>query len=302
MSIPAAQTIKPVANNSRRLEQVKHVVLSIIAIVVALIFFLPIFWAFSLSLRNPGETFTVAGFGIPYINFTPTLQNWADQLQVGETQRALVNSSIISGCTTLFALLIGMPAAYALARFRFNRWKNQDLTVWFLSQRVLPPIATLIGFIVMIQAVSRFIGVRLTDSHVLIILFNITFTLPFIIVILRQTFADLPVELEEAALVDGATYFGAFLRVALPLAAPAVAAAGLIVLAFTWNEFLFSLQFTSRNALTIPVHMAGAVDTRGVQFWFMGVRACIAMIPPALMAILAQRYIVQGLTLGAVRG
>jgi len=101
--------------------------------------------------------------------------------------------------------------------------------------------------------------------------------------------------------VDGATHFGAFSRVALPLAAPAMAATALIIFAFAWNEFLFAITISSNNSITIPVHMAGAVDTRGVQFWFMATRAVIAMIPPVLLALLAQRYIVRGLTLGRSR-
>jgi multiple sugar transport system permease protein len=123
-----------------------------------------------------------------------------------------------------------------------------------------------------------------------------------VVVILRQTFLDLPVELEEAALVDGASHLTAFLKVALPLAMPAVAATGLIIFAFVWNEFLFASSLGITETKTMPAHMAGAVDTRGVQFWFMATRALIAMIPPVLLALLAQRYIVRGLTLGAVKG
>lgn len=282
--------------SSPRNLDLKHIVLSTLAIVVAMIFITPIYWAFSLSLRNPIDTFTVTGFGIPFINYTPTLNNWITELQTGEAQRALKNSTIISVFTVLLTLVIGLPAAYALARFRFNRWKNQDLTLWFLSQRVMPPVATFIPILLLMRQL------KLLDTHLALILLNATFTLPFVVVILRQTFADLPVELEEAALVDGAGYWGAFTRVALPLAAPAIAAAALIVLAFTWNEFLFSVTLGTRNIITTPVHMAGAVDTRGIQFWFMGVRACIAMIPPIVIALLAQRYIIRGLTLGAVKG
>ena len=104
-------------------------------------------------------------------------------------------------------------------------------------------------------------------------------------------------EFLKKAGVAGATAVGAS-----TLAAPAIAATGLIMFAFTWNEFLFAITLSSKEVITIPIHMAGAVDTRGVQFWFMAVRAMIAMIPPVLIALLAQRYIVQGLTLGAVKG
>jgi multiple sugar transport system permease protein len=269
---------------------------SLIALAIVLIFLFPIYWAFSQSLRNPLDTFTVAGFGIPWINFKPTLGNWIDQWSTPETRVALTNSTIIAVTASLLAIILGTPAAYAVARFRFERWKNRDITVWFLSQRVLPPVATVIPF----YLVMRSLG--LLDTHIALILVNATFVLPFVVVILRQTFLDLPVELEEAALVDGAGHWGAFWRVALPLAAPSMAATGLIIFAFTWNEFLFAVTIGSDRAITVPVHIAGAIDTRGVQFWFMGVRAMTVMIPPVLIAIIAQRYIVRGLTLGAVKG
>ena len=269
---------------------------SIAAIVVALIFLFPFYWALSTSLRNPIDTFTVAGLGIPWVDFAPTFANWAQQLATAEARQALANSTMIAVGASLLALLLGTPAAYALARFRFRRIPNRDLTVWFLSQRVLPPVATVIPF----YLVMRSLG--LLDTQLALILINATFVLPFVVVIVRQTFLDLPLELEEAAMVDGTGHFGAFWRIALPLAMPAIVATGLIIFAFAWNEFLFAITIASREAITIPVLMAGAVDTRGVQFWFMAVRAMIAMIPPVVVALLAQRFIVRGLTLGAVKG
>jgi multiple sugar transport system permease protein len=271
-------------------------VVSLIAVSIALLFVFPIYWAFSQSLRNPLDTFTVAGFGIPWVNFKPTLGNWIDQLGTPETARSLYNSTVISILAAILALALGTPAAYAIARFRFRRWRNRDITVWFLSQRVLPPVATVIPFYLTMRSLG------LLDTHLALILINATFVLPFVVVILRQTFMDLPIELEEAALIDGANHFGAFWRVALPLAVPSLAATGLIIFAFTWNEFLFAVAISSDTAITVPVHIAGAIDTRGVQFWFMGVRAMTAMIPPVIIALIAQRYIVRGLTLGAVRG
>jgi multiple sugar transport system permease protein len=271
-------------------------IVSLVAVSIALLFVFPIYWAFSQSLRNPLDTFTVAGFGIPWVNFKPTLGNWIDQLGTPETARSLYNSTLISISAAMLALVLGTPAAYAIARFRFERWRNRDITIWFLSQRVLPPVATVIPFYLTMRSLG------LLDTHLALILINATFVLPYVVVILRQTFMDLPIELEEAALIDGANHFGAFWRVALPLAAPSLAATGLIIFAFTWNEFLFAVAISSDAAITVPVHIAGAIDTRGVQFWFMGVRAMTAMIPPVIIALIAQRYIVRGLTLGAVRG
>src|SRR5262245_15324890 len=248
---------------------------SLIAIIIALIFFFPLYWAISTGLRRPAETFTVAGVGIPFIDFAPTLENWVSQLSVPEAYHAFGNSIIISSLSVLIALALGLPAAYALARFRFDGFfKNKDLTVWFLSQRVLPPVATAVPFFIVFSSLD------LLDTRLALILVNATFILPFVVVIVRQTFQDLPIDLEEAALVDGASHFGAFLRVAVPLAAPAIAASALIMFAFAWNQYVFAVVLTVKEAATMPVHIAGGVDTRGVQFWFVAVRALIAIIPP----------------------
>jgi multiple sugar transport system permease protein len=285
---------EPVRSSDRH--PLRYSLYSILAVVIAMIFLFPFYWALSTSLRNPIDTFTVAGLGIPWIDFEPTVANWVQQLATAEARQALANSTMIAIGASVLALLLGTPAAYALARFRFGRIPNRDLTVWFLSQRVLPPVATVIPF----YLVMRSLG--LLDTQLALILINATFVLPFVVVIVRQTFMDLPIELEEAALVDGAGHFGSFWRIALPLAMPAIAATGLIIFAFAWNEFLFAIAISSKEAITIPVHMAGGVDSRGVQFWFMAVRAMIAMIPPVIIALLAQRFIVRGLTLGAVKG
>ena len=268
----------------------------LLAIAVVMIFVFPIYWAVSISFRQPIESLAVPGLGIPFLDFKPTLSHWELQLSNRETRAALVNSTVIATLATLLALVIGMPAAYALARFRYERIANRDITVWFFSQRVLPPVATVIPFFL----VMRTLG--LLDTHLALILINATFLLPFVIVIIRQSFIDLPYELEEAAFVDGASFFQTFMRISIPLAAPSIAAVGLIIFAFAWNDFLFALTLSAKNAITIPVHTASTVGTRGVEFWFLAVRALTAMIPPLIIALLAQRYIVRGLTLGAVKG
>lgn len=293
---PVVAARRPAAAPGRRGGTIGDALASVVAIVVALIFFFPIYWAVSNSLRRPAETFTVTGLGIPFVNFTPTLENWTQQFRVPETYSAFLNSTVISFSAVALALALGLPAAYALARFRFFTLPNKDLTIWFLSQRVLPPVATAVPFFIV------FSSLNLLDTRLALILVTATFVLPFVVVICRQTFYDLPIELEEAALVDGASYFDAFVRVALPLALPAIVAAGLIMFAFAWNEYLFAVILTIKDAATMPVHIAGGVDTRGVQFWFVAVRALIAMVPPVLLALLAQRFIVRGLTLGAVKG
>ena len=134
----------------------RYSIYSLIAVVAAMIFFFPIYWAFSTSLRNPLDTFTVSGFGIPFLNFDPTLTNWVDQLATEEARKAVYNSTVIAVFASILALVLGIPAAYALARFRFKTISNKDLTIWFLSQRVIPPVATVV--ILPDHAVSESIG------------------------------------------------------------------------------------------------------------------------------------------------
>ena len=266
-----------------------------LALFVAMIFFFPLWWSFSNSLRVPLDTFVVSGLGLPWINFEPTLDNWKTHLSFPEAHLAIYNSSIISLVSTGLALVIGLPAAYALARFRFRFPPNKDLTIWFISQRVLPPAAAVVPFFVIWNALGIY------DTKLGLIIVHTTFIMPFVIVIVRQTFLDLPIELEEAAMVDGATHIGAFLKVAVPLSVPAIAAASLIMFTFAWNDYFFVSVLMMKN-FTLPIYIAGGVDSRGVQFWFIAVRTMIAVILPLILCLLAQRYIVRGLTLGAVKG
>ncbi len=235
-------------------------------------------------------------FPIPFIQFQPTLASWIEELSIGEAQRALLNSSVIALGTALGLMLLGTPAAYALARFRFRRPNNQNLTIWFLSQRVLPPIVTVVPVFMMMRQL------HLLDTRLALVIVNITFNLPLVVTIMRQGFLDIPIELEEAALVDGANHGHVFWHISMRLAIPCLMASMLISTAYTWNEFLFALTISSRESITVPVHMAGAAGTRGIQFWFVGVRVLIAMAPPVILALLAQRYIVRGLTVGALKG
>ncbi len=265
----------------------------IIALVVVWVAF-PFYWAFVNSIKKPTDTF--ANTWVPWLQFKPTLEHWQAELQIRETRQALVNSTVISVGAACLAILLGTPAGYALARFRYRRWSNDSMTTWFLSQRVLPPVVAVVPLFLIMRTL------RLLDTQLGLVLINATFTLPLAVVIMNQMFNDLPFELEEAALVDGANQLQTFLQIALPLVAPGLVAAWILCLAFSWNEFLFALSLTSKNAIPMPVIIAGAEHTRGVQFWFVGVRVLITMLPPMILALLAQRYIVRGLTLGAVKG
>ena len=268
---------------------------TIIALGITMIFFFPLWWSFSNSLRIPKETFTVTGVGIPFINFTPTLGNWTHQLSFPEAHIALYNSSFIAVISTALAVVVGLPAAYALARFRFRFPPNKDITIWFISQRVLPPAAAVVPFFVLWNMLGIY------DTKFGMIIVQTTFIMPFVVVIVRQTFLDLPIELEEAAMVDGATHIGAFLKVAVPLSVPAIAASSLIMFTFVWNDYFFAKILTMKN-LTLPLYSSVSVQNRGVEYWYIGTKTMLSMIVPLILCLLAQRYIVRGLTLGAVKG
>ncbi len=269
----------------------------VVIILAALWAFFPFYWAIITSLKPPSVILSKVSL-VPFLQFTPTFENWNNEYitRGREIGRALRNSLFIAGGATIIACVLGTLAGYGLARFRFRRWKNRDMTLWFLSQRFLPPVATVIPFFLVMKSL------KLLDTHWALIMANATFIMPFAVLILRDVFKELPVELEESAWVDGASRFGSFLRIAVPLAAPAIAVAAVICFAFAWNEFLFGLILTYEKAQPVTVIVAGVEHTQGIQFWFVATRLLSAILPPAILALLAQRYIVRALTFGAIKG
>jgi len=291
-------TTSVVSPKRKRKGSLKGQIFVWIAVIIAVCWAaFPFYWAIITSLKPPAVILSKPSL-IPFLQFTPTLSNWASEFsnRLPEISRALRNSLIISIGATLVATSLGTLAGYGLARFRFRRWKNKDMSLWFLSQRFLPPVVTVIPFFLVMQSIG------LVDSLLSLILANATFVLPFAVLIMRDFFKDLPIEMEESAYVDGATHMQAFWHIALPLAKPAIAASAVIAFAFSWNEFLFGLVLSYKNATPITVLIAGVEHTQGIQFWFVATRLLIAILPPALLALTAQRFIVRGLTFGAVKG
>jgi multiple sugar transport system permease protein len=284
----------PVQRRFRPGNLIANVVVIVVFVVVLVWALFPIYWGFINSIKNPGDTYGARW--IPFLQFAPTLRHWQDVLSTREFQTALLNSTIISIGAATLALVLGTLAAYALARFRFTRPQNGTLMTWFLSQRVLPPVIFVTPFYLIMRQLN------LLDTHLSLILLNATFNLPFPIIILSQMFRELPIELEEAAQVDGASRFEMFFRIALPLVAPGLVVSWILALAFTWNEYIFAASLTLQQAVPITVQIAGAEGTRGIDYQFIGTRVILAVLPPLVLALLAQRYIVRGLSLGAVKG
>lgn len=252
---------------------------------------------FALTTSFKTQAASIDGTVIPWLQYEPTLINWQQEFGLGgtETFKSLRNSTLISLGSTLVATTLGTLAGYGLARFRYGIG-NRNLVSWFLSQRFLPPIATVIPFVLMFR------DLKLIDTLLGMVIVNATFTLPFAVLIMRDYFADFPQELVDAALVDGANHFQTFWRVALPLATPALVASILICFAFSWNEYLFASVLTNREWKPYPLLVAGSDSVRGIMFGFVTTRMLIAVSVPVVVSLFVQRYIVRGLTFGAVKG
>ncbi len=277
----------------RRVPRWKRILigLAIGAATIWLVF--PFYWAVITSLKFPADVFRLSF--IPFVLMIENKEIVENEI-LNEVFGGLSTSLIVAVSTALLALTIGTLAGYGLARFRYQRWKNKDIAMWILSQRFLPPAATVIPFFLMMR---RF---GLVDTRLGLILVNVTFTIPFTVMILRDAFRELPVELEESALVDGCSRLQALLRIDLPLVAPALVSAGIISFAFAWNEFLFAFILTYSKATPMTVVIAGTSDTQGIQFWYVSTRMLMAILPPTILAMTIQRYVVRGLTFGAVKG
>ncbi|MEM4290344.1 MAG: carbohydrate ABC transporter permease [Nitrososphaerota archaeon] len=276
-------------------KKVKDVITYILIGVFLVFFMFPIYWTLITSIKTPADTFT-SKF-IPALQFQPTLKGWLGQLEAFENFKALFNSMIIGLASAAISTALGSMAGYALARFNFKRlFNNSDIISWFLSLRIMPPISLALPF----YALILFFG--LLDTHPAVILIHAAFFMPYAVLVSRDAFRSISIEIEESALVDGCSRIQIFLRIALPLIAPSLAAIFIIIFAFSWNEFLLSFVLTNRNAVTMPVYIAGTVTTVGVLFDVLSVRAILAIIPPTILGLLVQRYIISGLTMGAVKG
>jgi multiple sugar transport system permease protein len=264
--------------------------LAVIAIIIFCLF--PFYWLVNVSLKT-GSDLAQADVFPP----NPTLDNYESIFRNDNFTSALKNSVIITVVTTLLALVVGSFAAYALARLRFPR-KFLLLAV-ILSISTFPPIA------IAAPIFQIWNDLGLYDTRIGLIIPYLTFALPLAIYILTSFFKEIPKELEEAALVDGATYFQAFRKVVLPLAAPGLVTAGLLTAFFVWNEFLLAVTLTSSpDAFTVPVSVANFTGSQRfeVPLGTISAASVVITVPLVLAVIIFQKRIVAGMTAGAVKG
>lgn len=266
----------------------------------------PIFWTVTTSFKTAPDV--TQGHLIPYVDFQPDWRGWRslglspDTIGQVSTPRAeflkrFWNSAIIAISASALAVALGSLAAYGLSRFsyRFGFMRNKDISFFFLSQLILPPVVLALPFLVLYRELG------LLDTRIgLILLYTLT-VLPIVIWIMRDQFTAIPVELEEAALVDGMSIWGAFLQIVLPIALPGMVAAFILSLVLCWNEYFFAALLTSTNANTLPVMVASQTGSQGINWWSMAALSAAAIAPLVLIGILLERYIIRGMAAGAVK-
>ncbi|MDI3542737.1 MAG: multiple sugar transport system permease protein [Candidatus Atribacteria bacterium] len=268
--------------------KIQGVVFDILIGVVVLFCLFPFLWMFLTSFKTRVQTIDPSVW-----IFKPTLENYQAVFQKRDLLLYIKNSAVVVSLTTLTSLFLGTLTAYGLARFNFSR--KEDLAYWILSLRMLPPMAVVIPFFLL----GRFIG--LLDTHILLVIVYLSFNIPFTIWMMRGFIEDIPRELEEAAWVDGCSRFQAIWRIIFPLVAPGLAATAIFCVIQSWNEFALAFFLTSFNARTVPTTVTFFLSVLGVIWGEMAAVGVIATLPVLIFALIVQKYLVRGLTFGAIK-
>jgi multiple sugar transport system permease protein len=272
----------------------------------AFISLFPIYWTITTSFKVAVNV--TQGHLVPWIDFQPDWKGWRSlglsPDTIGEISTVrdeflmrFENSILASVGASFLAVVIGSLAAYGLSRFqyKFGPWRNKDISFFFLSQLILPPVVLAMPFLVLYKELA------LLDTKIGLILVYTLMVLPIVIWIMRDQFDTIPQELEQAALVDGCTVWGAFLRIVLPIALPGMVAAFILSVVLCWNEYFFAALLTSTDAKTLPVMVASQTGSQGINWWSMAALSTAAIAPLVLIGLFLERYIVKGLTAGAVK-
>ncbi|MBC7736158.1 MAG: carbohydrate ABC transporter permease [Candidatus Saccharibacteria bacterium] len=283
----------------------------------AFISLFPIYWTFTTSFKIQTDVMRgslVPGwegmFGTPAPKwaFTPKWLGWkslglspqtifTESTVRAEFLRRFGNSVVISVSSSVLAVILGTFAAYGLSRFsyKFLWMKNSDISFFFLSQLILPPVVLALPMLVLYKELN------LLDTRIGLIALYTLSVLPIVIWIMRDQFAGIPTELEEAAMVDGQSVWGAFLTIVLPIALPGMVAALILSLVLTWNEYFFAALLTTSRANTIPVMVASQTGSQGISWWSMAALSFAAILPLIIIGIFLERFIIKGMAAGAIK-
>jgi multiple sugar transport system permease protein len=278
----------------------RKVLLFLVTLPVLFFIFFPILWLLSASISTQAELFTVPPHWIP---LHPTFQNYLDIFFPSQAASsvprtfavALLNSFKIASAVTIICIVIGSLAAYALVRIPFGL--NHSIQVGIIATRMIPEVSLIVPLFIIASSL------QLVNKPIVLILTYMSFALPYAIWLMAAYFQTVPVELEDAARLDGCSRLGILFRVVMPISVPGLVSTAMFVFLLAWDEFFYALIFTSTLAAkTIPVAIAEFIGRYVVNVNGMMAGGILAAIPPVLVALLFQRYIVSGMTAGAVKG
>ena len=277
-----------------------------VLILWAVICLFPIYWTITTSFKMAPNV--MQGNLVPWVDFNPAWLGWrslglspdtivAEITVRDEFLKRFWNSTVTALASSTLAVVLGSLAAYGLSRFqyRFGFMKNDDISFFFLSQLILPPVVLALPFLVLYRELAM-----LDTTIGLILLYTLT-VLPIVIWIMRDQFAGIPTELEEAAMVDGLGIWGAFFTIILPIALPGMVAAFILSLVLTWNEYFFAALLTSTHANTLPVMVASQTGSQGISWWSMAALSTAAILPLIVIGVVLERFIIKGMAAGAVK-
>jgi multiple sugar transport system permease protein len=260
-----------------------------IVALVMVFFMFPIVWLFMTSFKTPLDVFAIP----PKIVFSPTVENYIEVFRLHNFFSYYKNTVIIAVCSTTLSMVLGTLGAYALSRFNF---KGKGMVAgWILGSRFAPPIAIVLPIFIIVK------NLRLLDTYYPLILLYMFSNLAFVVWMMRSFFDDVPVEIDEAARVDGCSMMGILWRVVLPLARGGLATTTIFCIILCWNEFLWALLLTYGNATTLPVTMNSFIMESGIAWGQMAAASALVTVPLLIFAVLIQKQFIRGLTFGAIK-
>lgn len=275
--------------NVRRDSLPKKIFLYCVLAIAVIMYAYPLYFVITTALKTNIDSLAYP----PKFIFKPTLLSFKNAFQNYDLFQSLLNSIVVSFSNMILTLMAGVPAAYSLSRAEFKG--KRILSFWILTSRMIPPIVMVIPFFV----ISRATG--LYDNHIFLIFVYLTINLAFVVWMMKSFFDDIPISLDEAAMVDGCSPFGAFYKVILPLTIPGLISTAIFCLMFTWNEFMFALTLTEYYAATLPIAFSKFIGYAGTSWAELSAAAVTTMLPILIAATLVQKNIVKGLTVGAVK-
>lgn len=275
------------AMNQRRHRTASHWRGDLATLVLLIFVLFPFVWLIELSFRPKNDIFGAD------ILFLPTLENYR-ALWEGNFALSFLNSVITASSATVVAMLLGVPAAYALSRARFRSARRIGL--WILVTRMAPPVALTIPLFMSF----RYLGLH--DTRLGLVIVYLTFSLALVIWMMRPFFDAVPQELEEAAAIDGCGTWATFFKVILPLTSPGLAATAVICFIQSWNDFFFALILTRTEASTAPVAIVGFIQYVGWEWGRMAAAGTLVMLPVVVFSMLVRKYLIRGLVAGSIKG